>query len=77
MCRAYPCGMSTAPAEVTRVCTFCMSRRPLAELGQVAYTLQCLDTTACLERARASGIYPQPADEQQIAAREARQGALR
>jgi hypothetical protein len=43
---------------ITRTCTFCYSRRPISELGPGQ--AECADTTACLERARQSGIYPQP-----------------
>ena len=71
-----PAAAAPVPA-VTRVCSFCMSHRPLSELGQVAYSLQCLDYEACQERARQSGIYPMPEDDPVITARELRQGALR
>ena len=74
-----PVPAATAPVPViTRTCSFCMSRRPLSELGQGFGAWECLDFQACMERAAASGMYPQPAEDwQAIAMREALQGAIR
>jgi hypothetical protein len=71
---------ATAPVPVlviTRVCSFCNSRRPISELGQGVGAWECLDYQACMERASRSGIYPQLEDELEIAVRESRQGAIR
>jgi hypothetical protein len=70
-------GIWPAAAEPARLCSFCNSRRPVSELGQVADSLQCADTDACLERAAVSGLYPMTESEQAIAVREALQGAIR
>ena len=59
-------------------CSFCASRQPLSQLVQVGTgALECLGREACWDRAQASGIYPRGEDELDLAAREARQGALR
>jgi hypothetical protein len=42
-----------------------------------ADSLQCADVTACLGRARSSGIYSQAESELAVSARELHQGAIR
>lgn len=65
--------------QVTRVCVYCCSRRPLAELGQVGTGFRCLDNAACQQRAADAMLYP--LDERRlelgIAARETAAGAVR
>ena len=63
---------------VLRVCSYCLTRRDLARMREVADSLQCTDRDACAERAAQSGVYPMGQDELEhgLAIHEARQGAL-
>jgi hypothetical protein len=63
--------------EERRVCAFCATPQPLSALAGVATWLQCTDTAACTQRAQASGLYPQLADEQALARHETSAGAPR
>jgi hypothetical protein len=79
--RPEPQDIAPAPAPATapeprRVCSFCMTRQPLAGLAYSADSLVCTDTAACTDRAAASGLYAQDENELELAAREAHQGAL-
>jgi hypothetical protein len=65
---------------ILRTCALCYSKQPLAELGAYGTSLCCLDDAACKERAATSGMYPTTvvgAMDQELAIREAQQGAIR
>jgi hypothetical protein len=63
--------------EITRVCTFCLSRMPASALS--ADLSQCVDLAACHARAQAKQLYAQTdrdSIEMALAMRDASAGAV-
>ena len=67
-----------APSGILRTCAYCMTRRDTSQLVQIAdaFTI-CADRASCDQRAAASDLYPQRADEQALADHELKAGAIR
>jgi hypothetical protein len=64
-------------AEVTRICSYCLTRMPVRAMHQQADSLVCDEPVACMARAREKQLYPVTEDETAIAGWQLQQGAVR